>query len=69
MGKTKWKLPPVGKCFDHLGGKLAPILFRRLIEMEWISPKEGKKTVFDVTEKGKKGFKEIFDIDTSQIDL
>lgn len=49
----KRKMPAVGKCFDHLGGYLAPVLFNRLLEMEWIKPKEGRKTVFEVAEKGK----------------
>jgi hypothetical protein len=56
------KIPRIGKCFDHLGGELAP--FNRLLEMEWIKPKEGKKTV--VTEKGRKRFKEVFDIDIGE---
>ncbi len=58
----------IGKCFDHLGGRFAPLLFERLIEMDWLRPKEGKKTVFEVTEKGKKGFEEVFAIDISNIE-
>ena len=57
MVQNKRNLPPVGKCFDHLGGRLAPVLFNSLIEKNWLKPKEGKKTVFDVTEEGKKNFK------------
>lgn len=60
-------MPSVGKCFDQLGGKLAPLLFERLIEMEWVKPKEGRKTVFEVTEKGRKRFKEVFGIDIELI--
>jgi hypothetical protein len=60
-------MPPVGKCFDHLGGKLAPILFNRLIDMKWIQPKKGRKTVFEVTDIGKKHFEEIFQINTDEI--
>ena len=67
MKNTKRKMPTVGKCFDHLGGRLAPMLFERLVEMEWIRPKEGKKTVFEVTENGMKGFKEVFEIDVSKL--
>jgi len=67
MPKLRRSLPVVGKCFDHLGGRLAPILFRRLIELEWIKPREGKKTVFEVTEKGAKNFKEVFAIDVAQV--
>jgi len=65
MTNSKRKMPAIGKCFDHLGGQLAPVLFNRLLEMEWIKPKEGKRTVFEVTEKGGKKFKEVFGIDTS----
>ena len=54
--KKKYYLPPAGKCFDHLGGGLAPLLFERLIEMEWIKPKEGRKK-----------FKEVFDINTDTL--
>lgn len=68
MANTKRRIPSVGKCFDHLGGRLAPMLFTRLIEMEWIKPKEGKKTVFEVTEKGKKRLKEVFDVDVSKLE-
>jgi len=63
----KRKMPEVGKCFDHLGGHLAPVLFNRLLEMEWIKPKEGRKTVFEVAEKGNIKFKEVFGIDTSEL--
>ncbi len=63
----KRKMPVVGKCFDHLGGQLAPILFNRLLEMGWIKPKEGRKTIFEVTEKGKIKFKEVFGIITSEL--
>lgn len=66
MDNIQRKLPAVGKCFDHLGGQLAPVLFNRLLEMGWIKPKEGKKSVFEVTEEGKKKFKEVFGIDTSE---
>jgi predicted transcriptional regulator len=58
----------VGKCFAHLGAGLAPVLFNRLIEMGWIEPQGGKRTVFDVTEKGSKGLKEVFDIHASELD-
>jgi predicted transcriptional regulator len=68
MRSPKRKMPAVGKCFDHLGGQLAPMLFTRLLEMEWIKPEEGKKTVFEVTEKGKKRFKEVFNIDVSKLE-
>jgi len=68
MKEKKRKMPTIGKCFDHLGGKLAPVLFNRLIEMEWIKPKEGKKTVFEITEKGRKGFKKTYSIDVSEIE-
>ncbi len=67
MTNKKRKMPAIGKCFDHLGGRLAPMLFNRLLEMEWIKPKEGKKTVFEFTENGKKGFKEVFSIDIGDI--
>ncbi len=67
MTNAKRRMPAVGKCFDHLGGQLAPVLFNRLLEMEWIKLKEGKKTVFEVTEKGEKKFKEVFGIDTSEL--
>lgn len=60
-------MPVVGKRFDHLGGQLAPILFNRLLEMRWIKPKEGRKTIFEVTEKGKIKFKEVFGIITSEL--
>jgi len=63
----KRKMPAVGKCFDHLGGYLAPVLFNRLLEMEWIKSKEGRKTVFEVAEKGNIKFKEVFGIDTSEL--
>ncbi len=53
MGTTKRsKLPLIGKCSDHLGGRIAPLGFNRLIKIEWILPQDGKKTVFDFTEKG-----------------
>jgi len=68
MTKGKRRLPPIGKCFDHVGGKLAPLLFGRLIEMEWIRPQDGKKTVFEATEKGKRKFKQVFGIDISKLD-
>lgn len=67
MTNTKRRMPTVGKCSDHLGGQLAPVLFNSLLEMEWIKPKEERKTVFEVTEKGKKKFKEVFGIDTSEL--
>lgn len=67
MANTKRRIPAIGKCFDHLGGRLAPMLFNRLLEMKWMKPKEGRKTVFEVTEKGKKKFKEVFGIDTSEL--
>ena len=66
MNNTKRKMPAVGKCFDHLGGILAPILFKRLIEMEWIRLKEGKKTVFEVTENGMKGFKKEYQVSSNK---
>ncbi|KUO40477.1 MAG: hypothetical protein AVW06_02415 [Hadesarchaea archaeon DG-33-1] len=59
-------MPAVGKCFDHIGGRLAPLLFNRLIELGWIAPKEGRKTVFYITEKGKKGLEKL-GIDTSKL--
>ncbi len=68
MSGARRKLPAVGKCFDHLGGRLAPMLFERLIEMEWIKPKEGRKTVFEITEKGKEGRGEVFNIDTNELE-
>ena len=61
-------MPAIGKCFDHLGGRLASMLFERLIEKDWIKPKEGKKTVFEATEKGKRRLKEVFDIDASKLE-
>ncbi|MFX0073385.1 MAG: hypothetical protein ACFFAO_20090 [Candidatus Hermodarchaeota archaeon] len=68
MAATKKRsLPVIGKCFDHLGGKIAPVLFKRLREMEWITPQEEKKTVFNCTELGAQKFKEIFDIDISNL--
>ncbi len=60
-------LPQIGKCFDHLGGEFAPALFDRLIEMKWIELKEGKKTVFKATEKGRSKFKEVFGIDIDNL--
>jgi len=68
MAHAKTKLPAIGKCFDNLGGSLAPLLFERLIGMDWIRPKEGKKTVFESIEKGKKGFEEAFYIDISNLE-
>ncbi|MEW6607610.1 MAG: hypothetical protein AB1414_09165 [bacterium] len=67
MTKTKRKMPAIGKCFDHLGGQIAPALFNRLLEMGWIKPKEGKKTVFEATEKGRKKFKEVFGIEITEL--
>ncbi|MFH1583951.1 MAG: hypothetical protein ABIA56_02380 [Actinomycetota bacterium] len=63
----KRKIPAIGKCFDHLGGQLAPVLFNRLLEIEWIKPKDGRKTVFEVTEKGNIKFKEVFGVNTSEL--
>lgn len=63
MTETRRNMPAIGKCFDHLGGRHAPVLFNRLVEMEWIRPKQGRKTVFDVTDKGRRKFKEVFVID------
>lgn len=65
---TTPNMSAVGKCFAHLGAGLAPVLFNRLIEMGWIEPQGGKRTVFDVTEKGSKGLKEVFDIHASELD-
>ncbi len=36
--------------------------------MDWIRPKEGKKTVFESIEKGKRGFEEAFSIDISNLE-
>jgi hypothetical protein len=63
----KRKMPTISKCFDHLGGRLIPVLFNRLLEMEWIKPIEGRKTIFEFKEKGKIKFKEVFGIDTSKL--
>jgi hypothetical protein len=67
MQKRKWKSPKVGKCFDHLGGRLAPLVFQRFLELKWIVPKEGKKTVFEITELGKKEFEKL-GIDLSKLE-
>lgn len=67
MIKTRGNMPAIGRCFDHLGGRFAPVLFNRLVEMEWIRPKQGRKTVFEVTDKGRQKFKEVFAIDTLEL--
>ncbi|MFQ6083455.1 MAG: ArsR family transcriptional regulator [Candidatus Aminicenantia bacterium] len=40
------------KCYGHLGGKLGNLLFERMLELKWFEPKEGKSTVYEITEKG-----------------
>ncbi len=30
-------MPAIDKCFDHLGGQLAPIIFNRLLEMDGLN--------------------------------
>jgi predicted transcriptional regulator len=53
MNDKKDDVRPTAKsCFGHLGGKLGSRLFERLIELEWFELKEGKSTVYTVTEKG-----------------
>lgn len=50
MTRTIRSIPAIGKCFDHLGGKLAPVLFNCIVELEWIRPKQGRKSIFEVTQ-------------------
>ena len=68
MTETRRNMPAIGECVGHLGGRLAPVLYNRLVEMEWIRPKQGRKTVFDVTDKGRRKFKEVFAIDALELD-
>ena len=35
--------------------------------MEWIRPKQGRKTVFEITDKGRRKFKEVFAIDALEL--
>ena len=46
-------------CYGHLGGKLGARLLERFLELEWIQLEEGKTTVYEITEKGQKGFKKL----------
>lgn len=61
-------MPALGKCFDHLCERLAPVLFSRLIEMRWIEPQGGKTAVLDVTEKGSKRLKQALQTDASELE-
>ncbi|MDI6794355.1 MAG: ArsR family transcriptional regulator [bacterium] len=65
--KKGYRLPRVGKCFDHLGGRLAPLLFEKLLELKWIVPKEGKKTVFEITAIGRREFDRL-GVDLSKLE-
>jgi hypothetical protein len=62
------KMPETGKCFDHLGGKSAPLIIKRLIKQKWIVPEQDKKTIFEVPEKGQQKLKEVFDTDIADLD-
>ena len=43
------------QCYGHLGGRLSTFLMERMLELKWLELKEGKKTVYEITEEGYRG--------------
>lgn len=41
-------------CYGHLGGKLGNLIFERMLELGWFIHSEGKSTVYDLTETGRR---------------
>jgi DNA-binding PadR family transcriptional regulator len=39
-------------CYGHLGGELGNRLFKRLMDLGWFAPEEGRSTVYRITDKG-----------------
>ena len=66
--------PMIAKsCFGHLGGNLGGLLFKRMIELKWFKPIEGKINRYDIAEQyeiTKKGHLELSNlgIDLSKLD-
>ena len=47
------------KCYNHLGGKLGAALFEFLVQEGWIASKEETPTTYELTEKGREGFRQM----------
>ena len=47
------------KCYNHLGGKLGAALFDFLAREGWIVPKAGIPNAYEVTDKGREGFRKM----------
>ncbi len=54
------------QCYGHLGGRLSTLLMEKMLELGWLELKAGKKTVYEITEKGYSGIAE-WGIDVSQL--
>ncbi len=67
MGK-KSSEPMIAKsCFGHLGGNLGGLFFKRMIELKWFKPIEGKTNVYGITEKGYQEFSKL-GVDLSKLE-
>ena len=47
------------KCYNHLGGKLGAALFEFLVQEAWIVQKTEGSTAYEITEKGREGFRQM----------
>lgn len=47
------------KCYNHLGGKLGAALFEFLVQEGWIVSREETPTTYEITEKGRDGFRQM----------
>ena len=47
------------KCYNHLGGSLGATLFEFLVQEGWIASKEETPNTYEITEKGREGFRQM----------
>ncbi len=55
----KQSRPIANRCFDHLGGKLSVRLMDAFLQNGWIRLKEGRSSIYEITDIGYKFFDEI----------
>ncbi len=54
------------QCYGHMGGRLSTLLMEKMLELGWLKLKEGKKTVYEITEEGYRGLAG-WGVDVSQL--
>ncbi len=57
--QTKKPILTAKKCYGHIGGRLGDRIFTRLIALGWFEPEEGLRTVYSITEKGRRELRKL----------